>query len=909
MVNILEKRKPQVFENGKDSHELSCEKKSLAGSVSQRACVFCGSRVVLYPIADALHLIHGPIGCAAYTWDIRGALSSGPELHRLSFSTDLCEKDVIYGGENKLYASLTELIRDHQPKAAFVYSTCIVGLIGDDVEAVCRKVAAESGIPVIPVQSEGFRGTKKDGYKAACVAVFQLVGTGGSEGTIPKSINILGDFNVAGETWIIKSYYRKMGVKVLSCITGDGRVDEIRASHHAALNVVQCSGSMTHLAKMMLEKYGIPYVRVSYFGIEDMAGALYDVAKFLNYPDIQKKTEELVKDEVTKILPEMERYRKALAGKKAAIYVGGAFKAFSLVKALRHIGMTTSVVGSQTGNQDDYNYLKEICDPGTVIVDDTNPLELSKFIREKGVDLLIGGVKERPIAYKMGIGFCDHNHERKTPLAGFSGMVNFCREVYSSVMSPVWKYAAASPRPSSAPLQIWRGDWGEAARTHVSARNACKLCSPLGAVFVYKGIENCVPLVHGSQGCSTYIRRYIISHYREPLDVASTNFSEESAIFGGGENMEAALENVICQYQPEAVGIATTCLSETIGDDTAMFLENFKKKHPEYKDIKFILTSTPSYSGTHADGFQNALRSAVEAMAEGGEKESFVNLFSGLLSASDIRHLKEILSDFGLDYTLLPDYSDTLDGPNWQEYQKVPKGGTPLAFIRRMGRASGSLELGRTLPGRKTAASYLEEKFGVKRVNLGIPIGMDECDAFFLELEKISRRKIPEKYAMERGRLIDSYIDGHKVVFEKKAVVFGDADFVIGMASFLDEVGIIPAICATGASENGYESALKAVLNNTVEAVRVIENADHMTILESMKDIESDFLIGSSKGYSLSRLLNVPLVRAGFPIHDRFGAQRLHHVGYRGTQELYDRIVNTILAGKQESSPVGYSYL
>ena len=147
----------------------------LAGSVSQRACVFCGSRVVLYPIADAIHIVHGPIGCASYTWDIRGALSSGPELHRLSFSTDLQEKDVIFGGEPKLYHALVDLIDRYQPKAAFVYSTCIVGIIGDDVAAVCRRLEKEKGIPVLPVHSEGFKGTKKDGYKAACDAMFNLV--------------------------------------------------------------------------------------------------------------------------------------------------------------------------------------------------------------------------------------------------------------------------------------------------------------------------------------------------------------------------------------------------------------------------------------------------------------------------------------------------------------------------------------------------------------------------------------------------------------------------------------------------------------------------------------------------------------------------------------------------------------
>lgn len=440
-ISILEARRKQVFQKGKDPYEITCEKQSTAGAVSQRACVFCGSRVVLYPITDALHLVHGPIGCAVYTWDIRGSLSSDRQLHRLSFSTDLREKNIIFGGEKKLYAALIDLIDTHNPKAAFIYSTCIVGIIGDDVEAICAKVSKEKGIPVIAVQSEGFRGTKKDGYKAACEAIFKITGTGSTEGIGKYSINILGDFNLAGEVWIIKEYYRKMGVEVVATITGDGKIDDIKKSHGASLNVVQCSGSMSYLAKMMKEKYGIPYIRVSYFGIEDMSAALYDVAKHFNdNEDILSRTKDLVKEEVLKVYPFIKKYKDALTGKRAAIYVGGAFKVFSLVKALKQIGMDVVLAGSQTGNKDDYESLKEICDEGTVIVDDSNPVELSKYILEQKADLFIGGVKERPMAYKLGIGFCDHNHERKIPLAGYEGMLNFAKEVYTTVMSPVWKF-------------------------------------------------------------------------------------------------------------------------------------------------------------------------------------------------------------------------------------------------------------------------------------------------------------------------------------------------------------------------------------------------------------------------------------------------------------------------------------
>ncbi|MEE4351353.1 MAG: nitrogenase iron-molybdenum cofactor biosynthesis protein NifE [Desulfatiglans sp.] len=441
-ISILKERETQIYQKGSRRFDISCGKKSLAGSISQRACVFCGSRVVLYPIADALHLIHGPIGCASYTWDIRGSLSSGPELHRMSFSTDLDERDIIFGGEKKLYKALVALIDKYKPNATFVYATCIVGLIGDDIDSICKRVSRERGIPVLPVHSEGFKGTKRDGYKAACDAMAKIVGTGPTESIGHLSLNIMGEFNIAGEAWTIRKYYEQMGLEVVSVFTGDGRVDNIKRSHGAALNVVQCSGSMMPLAEIMKRKYGIPFKRVSYFGIEDMSKALYDVAgHFEEYPQVMEKARSIVLDEVKAIQPVLKRYKGKLDGKKAAVYVGGAFKAFSMIKALRSLGMDVVLVGSQTGNRDDYRLLKEMCDEGTVIVDDANPLELSKYCIEKGVELFIGGVKERPMAYKLGIGFCDHNHERKRPLAGYSGMLHFAEEVYASVTSPVWQFA------------------------------------------------------------------------------------------------------------------------------------------------------------------------------------------------------------------------------------------------------------------------------------------------------------------------------------------------------------------------------------------------------------------------------------------------------------------------------------
>jgi nitrogenase molybdenum-cofactor synthesis protein NifE len=313
-----------------------------------------------------------------------------------------------------------------------------VGVIGDDVATVCKRVETDAGIPVIAVQSEGFRGTKRDGYSAATRALLELIGTGDIDAIGPLSINLMGDFNVAGESWIIKDYFARMGVEVVSVLTGDGRVDEIRRAHGARLNVVQCAGSMTPLAKAMEERYGIPFIRVSFFGIEDTAHALYEVAEKLGNAAVTLRAQELVRAELGKVLPALREFKKDLQGKRAGLYVGGAFKAFSLVRALRQLGVTVALAGTQTGSQEEYEELQAVCDENTIIVDDTNALELANFLVEQDIDVFIGGVKERPIAYKLGLGFCDHNHERKIALAGFEGAVAFAREIHATATSPIW---------------------------------------------------------------------------------------------------------------------------------------------------------------------------------------------------------------------------------------------------------------------------------------------------------------------------------------------------------------------------------------------------------------------------------------------------------------------------------------
>ncbi|HSH70086.1 MAG TPA: nitrogenase component 1, partial [Deferrisomatales bacterium] len=247
---------------------------------------------------------------------------------------------------------------------------------------------------------------------------------------------------------------------------------------------------------------------------------------------------------------------------------------------------------------------------------------------------------------------------------------------------------------------------------YISTTNACKLCKPLGACLVFRGIEGAIPFLHGSQGCATYMRRYIISHYREPVDIASSALGEKHAVYGGGPNLKQGLVNVTNTYQPSLIGVATTCLTETIGDDVPFIVGEYRREveaeNPDVVLPALVTVSTPSYAGTHMEGFHVAVKGVVEQLAVAAETSHKVNLLPGLISPADTRYLKEMLADFGLRGTILPDISESLDGPSWEEYQKIPAGGTPLGEIRNMGGAKATLEFGRTLGGTKTAGADLE---------------------------------------------------------------------------------------------------------------------------------------------------------------------------------------------------------
>lgn len=434
--------------------------------------------------------------------------------------------------------------------------------------------------------------------------------------------------------------------------------------------------------------------------------------------------------------------------------------------------------------------------------------------------------------------------------------------------------------------------------------NPCTLCAPLGAALASAGVRDTVPLLHGAQGCATYIRRYLISHFREPMDVASSSFGESQTVFGGESNLHRALDNVVRQYQPALVTVATTCLAETIGEDVGRLLRSYDEKRSNHLPV--VSASTPSFKDGHVEGFHAMVCALVDSLAtQRGPQTRRVNILPPIISPADLRHLREIADAYALSSTILPDYSDTLDGVILDHYCPLPTGGTSIDEIAEMPRSLGTLDL--TLTGKAPRASAVLAERGTGTRILGLPIGVRACDSLCDALAELSGNAMPAWLEKERGRLLDAYADGHKYVFGKRVAVYGDPELVAGLAGFLAEVGARPVLCATGARNRALQDALSGLPAGAVE--EVLEDTDFGAIEAACGRLKPELVIGSSKGYRMARALGVPLLRAGFPIHDRLGAGRLLDVGYRGTMQLFDSVVNTLLDAKQSSSAIGFSYL
>lgn len=434
--------------------------------------------------------------------------------------------------------------------------------------------------------------------------------------------------------------------------------------------------------------------------------------------------------------------------------------------------------------------------------------------------------------------------------------------------------------------------------------NPCKMCMPMGSVSAFYGIKKCMTILHGSQGCSTYIRRHMATHYNEPVDIASSSLTEEGTVFGGEHNLIKGLENLIELYNPEVIGVATTCLAETIGEDIPRILRGFYDSHPE-TNVKIIPVSSAGYSGTQYEGFFKALRAIVENVDMRPGKNNKLNIITGLISPADTRYLKNLLEEMGLEYILLPDLSDNLDGQHNEEYNRLPEGGTSIEEIETMAGARMTVELTAFIKDENSPAQYLYEAYGVPYVRCNLPVGLRDTDDLIAILESAGGKKT-EEMKKQRGRYLDAMIDSHKYNGEGRAVIFGEPDFVLSVTRLCTENGIMPVVTATGAKSGSFEPMIEKDIKKVagfqfVDSYKILDNTDFDNIERYALELEANVMIGSSDGRRIEEKYNLPLVRCAFPVHDHVGGQRVRMLGYEGSLILLDRITNTLLGKKEHS--------
>lgn len=403
-------------------------------------CAFEGAQIALFPFADAAHLVHSPATCLGASWETRATVTSyeGRDLTQMGFCTDLSENDVIFGGEKKLKKSIEHIVKHYDPKAVFIYETCVSALTGDDLKAVARETSELYNIPVVPVFAPGFVGSKNLGSKLAGFDVLEnLIGTLEPENTTPYDINLIGEYNVTGDMQQYSELLKEIGINVLSTFSGDGRIEKIRTAHRAKLNVLVCAKSLEGMAKKMEEKYGIPYISVSFYGLKESTNAIMDIAKALGDRALIEKAALITKREEDKIKVALYDYHQAFKGKKAVLNTGGN-KAWSFASALQDIGIEVVATSVRKCTEADKEKCREVLGETGLLME--NPgAEQYKALDEKKAHMLLAGGRSLYGAIKKKVAFLDVNQEKETSYGAYAGLLNFAKDVKSALQNPVFQ--------------------------------------------------------------------------------------------------------------------------------------------------------------------------------------------------------------------------------------------------------------------------------------------------------------------------------------------------------------------------------------------------------------------------------------------------------------------------------------
>ncbi len=884
-------------------HGCSTEKNDkVCRSRGGESCAFDGAMIVLQPIANAAHLVHGPIACCGNSWEGRGTRSrGGPHghtlsripLYRMGFTTDMGEMDIVYGSEAKLALAIRETFERVAPNAIFVYATCVSGLIGEDIDAVCRKAEEELGVPVIPVNAPGFVGPKNLGNRIAGeVLIDKVIGTGqppcvtphaslsqrdeegvGTSCGQPVSVNLIGEYNIAGDLWLVEPVLKRAGFSVMSRMTGDATFEEITWAHHAHLNVVVCSRALINVAKGMEQKYGIPYIEVSFFGKTEMAKALRLMGSTVDgvrasSECLMENIEEVIADEERKLEERLKPYAH-LKGKRAVLYTGGV-KSWSFISALQDLGMEIVAVGTKKSTYEDEEKMRELLGPGAPLVEDVTPKNLKKLLKERNADVLVAGGRNQYLAIKEGYPFVDVNQERHLAYAGYEGLINLAEQISAAIQ--FYEKCEGGRTGNS------QGPRVEVPVTRGCSINPLKHSPSVGAAMAFQGIHSALPVIHGAQGCTFLAKVLLTKHFREPIALAGTKLFAEDVVMGSEEALAKAIRGFIDKDMPDVIGLLTSGLTEIKGDDVSATVKSFDFGGSA---SRVLHVPTPDYEGGLESGYVDAVESLLSMAAppsslQGEASKRQITVLAGChLTPADFLELRECIESFGLAPVILPDLA-CLDGSR-QGISALASGGTRIDEILSIGVSEFTIAIGASL---EPAARNLKERFGTGYRVFESLAGLEDSDRFMETLSMLSGMGMPERYARRRRMLIDGMRDAQVFLGGKKVCIALEADLALQTSRWLTGAGarvslaVLPAATAAAGK---------------VEAERVVVGD------LSLIDGDFDLLISNSHAEDIAARLGVPLFQAGFPAYKVIGATNKVTIGYHGTLSLVQEVASVFL--------------